>query len=141
LSRLYGYTNQVSYHEQAEQTMEVLAGVAGQYGLFAATYGIAAVHFSLPHVQIVIVGEEHEADQLKSAAGESFALNKAVIKLQRSTAVAANLPAALAETIPHMPLGTAKATALVCTGFSCLPPISDAEELRTVAQKQSRGPE
>jgi uncharacterized protein len=141
LSRLYGYTNQVSYHEQAEQTMEVLAGVAGQYGLFAATYGIAAVHFSLPHVQIVIVGEEHEADQLKSAAGESFALNKAVIKLQRSTAVAANLPAALAETIPHVPLGTAKATALVCTGFSCLPPISDAEELRTVAQKQSRGPE
>jgi hypothetical protein len=141
LSRLYGYTNEASYREQAEQTMEVLAGVAGQYGLFAATYGIAAVHFSRSHMQIVIVGEGPEADQLKRAANESFALNKAVIKLQRSTAVAANLPPVMAETIPNVALGTAKATALVCSGVSCLPPVSDAEELRTVAQKQSQRPD
>src|SRR5215471_1136330 len=43
LLRLHAYTNEVTYREQAEQTLEVLAGMAGQYGIFAATYGIAAV--------------------------------------------------------------------------------------------------
>jgi uncharacterized protein YyaL (SSP411 family) len=139
LSRLYGYTNEPSYQERAEQTMEVLAGVAGQYGLFAATYGIAAVHFSQPHMQIVILGEGDNADRLRGAATESFALNKGIIKLERSAAVAANLPPALRETIPHVPLGNADAIAIVCSGFSCLPPISDPNELRKKVRQQSKG--
>jgi len=64
LQRLYGYTNEQGYRDQAEQTMEVLAGLAGQYGMFAATYGIAAIHVSQPHIQVVIVGEDELADQL-----------------------------------------------------------------------------
>src|SRR5207248_2280852 len=56
MSRLYSYTNQVTYRNCAEQTLEVLASLAGQYGLFAATYGLAAVQFAIPHVQVVIIG-------------------------------------------------------------------------------------
>ena len=100
LIRLHGYTNQASYRDQAEQTMEVLAGMAGQYGLFAATYGIAGVHFSQPHMQVVILGEGQEANELKRAAIEPFALNKAVIAMERSKAVAQNLPPALAKPFP-----------------------------------------
>ena len=138
LSRLYGYTNLLRYQQQAEQTLEVLAGVAGQYGLFAATYGIAAVHFSRPHMQIVILGEGPGADRLQQTATATFALNKAVIRLERSAAVSANLPPALAETIPNVTLVSDDAVAIVCTEFSCLAPISDPEELRKVAGPQSK---
>ena len=48
LMRLYAFTNDKSYYDKAEQTLEVLSSVAGQYGVFAATYGLAAVHFPNP---------------------------------------------------------------------------------------------
>src|SRR5207245_7396107 len=59
----------------------ILAGLAGQYGLFAATYGIAAVHLSRPHTQVVVVGNNEVAQDLYRSAVAPFALNKAVIKL------------------------------------------------------------
>ena len=45
LLRLHHYTGDASYREKAEQTLEIFAGVAEQFGIFAATYGIAALHF------------------------------------------------------------------------------------------------
>src|SRR5450755_2010446 len=42
LLRLHAYTNDDSYRDKAEQTIEVLGGLADKYGIFAATYGIAA---------------------------------------------------------------------------------------------------
>src|SRR5690349_7001562 len=68
LLRLHGYTNDPSYREKAEQTLELFAGVAGQYGLFAATYGIAGVHLSQPHMQVVIVGNDERAQELHATA-------------------------------------------------------------------------
>ncbi len=81
--------------------MEVLAGVAGRYGLFAATYGIAGVHFSQPHMQVVVIGEGEGGEPLYRAAVEPFSVSKAVLKLPWQQAVAQNLPPALAETIPQ----------------------------------------
>src|SRR5450755_3729013 len=43
LLRLHGYSNDASYRDKAERTLEVYAGVAGQHGIFAATYGLAVV--------------------------------------------------------------------------------------------------
>jgi uncharacterized protein len=68
LLRLHAYTNDVGLREKAEQTIELIAGLAGQYGLFAATYGIAAVHLSNPHTQIVVVGSDELAERLYSVA-------------------------------------------------------------------------
>ena len=68
LLRLHAYTNDAVLHEKAEQTIELIAGLAAQYGFFAATYGIAAVHLSHPHMQIVIVGNDELADRLYHAA-------------------------------------------------------------------------
>jgi len=131
LLRLYALTNQLSYHEQAERTLEILAGSAGQYGIFAATYGIAAVHFSQPHSQMVIIGEDKLADEFYAMAVRPFGFGRTVIKLTHSQAVAQNLPPALAETIPNLPgLREGRTLAVICRGFSCLPPISEAEELK-----------
>jgi uncharacterized protein YyaL (SSP411 family) len=111
--------------------------MAPQYGLFAATYGIAGVHFSNAHTQVVVLGEGESADHMKRAAVEGFALNKAVIALESSKAVAPNLPPALAETIPNMPRPrSGESIAVLCSGFTCLPPIADPEELRTTLRSQ-----
>jgi len=130
LLRLFAYTNDRGDRDKAEQTIEVLAGLAGQYGIFAATYGIAAVHLSQPHTQVVIVGDGEPSNRLYTTAVAQFTLGKAVLKLEPNKAVPRNLPPALAETIPHLPaVKEGKTAAVVCSGFTCQPPIFDPEEL------------
>src|SRR5207244_11942547 len=61
LLRLSAYTNDQSYRDKAQQTMEVFAGMAEQYGIFGAAYGIAGVQFSRAHTQVVIIGDDELA--------------------------------------------------------------------------------
>jgi len=130
LLRLHAYTNDNNPRDKAEQTIEVIAGLAAQYGLFVATYGIAAIHLAHPHTQIVIVGNDELAGRLYNAAVAPYSASKAVLKLSTNQAVPQNLPPALAETIPRLPaVMEEKTVAVVCSGFTCQPPISDPEEL------------
>jgi len=134
LVRLHHYTGDAAYRDKAEQTLETFAGVVEQFGIFAATYGIAVVHFLENPVQVVVIAE-NEADQvgaaLAAAANAPFAFNKTTLKLTANQAVAENLPPALAATIPNLPdLKSGKLFAVVCSGFSCQPPVWDAAELR-----------
>jgi hypothetical protein len=130
LMRLYAFTNDDAYRDRAEQTLEVLSSMAGQYGIFAATYGIAAVHFSEPDTQVVVVGEGDRASPLYAAAVNRFVFRKTVLRLAPDQAVRESLPPALAETIPQLPaIKEKKAVAVICSGFSCQPPITNAEEL------------
>jgi uncharacterized protein YyaL (SSP411 family) len=151
LLRLHGYASDASdnygYRDKAEQTLEVYAGVAGQHGIFAATYGLAVMHFSQPHTQVVIVGKDEVAAQLYRAAVRPLGLSMAVLRLDADKAVAQNLPPVLAETIPNLPaLGggrsfdgrsfDGRSFAVVCSGFACQPPIFDAQELgRTLGSR------
>jgi uncharacterized protein YyaL (SSP411 family) len=140
LLRLHGYANDVSYNgashnqpsyrDMAEQTLEVYAGVAGRHGIFAATYGLAVMHFVQPHTQVVVVGKDEVAAQLYRAAVRPLGLSMAVLRLDADKAVAQNLPPALAETIPNLPaLSQGRSFAVVCSGFACQPPIFDWQEL------------
>jgi hypothetical protein len=127
---MYGYTNDTSYRDKAEQTMEVFAGSAEQFGIFGATYGIAAVHFSQPHTQIVVIGEDANVEALLTQAKSGFFFNKTVLRLSDNEIVPQNLPPALAETLPNMPtLRSSEATAIVCSNFACQPPIHEAQKL------------
>lgn len=139
LLRLCGYTNDSVLRDKAEQTMEVLAGVAAQYGIFAATYGLAAVHLSQPHTQIVIVGDDESASRLYAAAVGPYSANKAVLRISRDQALPQNLPPALAETISQIhAVQNGKSVALICSGFTCLAPIFDPEELTRSLQRFSK---
>jgi len=134
--RLHAYTNDETYRDKAEQTLEVFAGLAEQYGIFGATYGIAAVHFSRPHTQVMIIGGDEVAAQLYSAASAPFAFSRSVIKLAANEAVTQNLPSALAETIPNLPgICSGKTTAVICSGFSCQPPVFDLESLKRLLEE------
>jgi hypothetical protein len=133
LLRLHHLTGQEDYRAKAEQTLETFAGVAEQFGIFAATYGIATLHFLESPVQIVVIegDDEATADQLYGSAVAPFAFSKAVIRLKQNQAVAANLPPALAETIPQLPeLHGGSSCAVVCSGSACQAPVFSGDELR-----------
>jgi uncharacterized protein YyaL (SSP411 family) len=149
LLRLHGYANNASdndvsskgasYRDKAEQTLEVYAGVAGQHGIFAATYGLAVIHFSQPHTQVVVVGNDKVAAELYQAAVRPLGLSTAVLRLDADKVVAQNLPPALAETIPNLPaLGEGRSFAVLCSGFACQPPIFDVQELARTVGSQAR---
>ncbi len=128
-----------SYRDMAEQTLEVYAGVAGQHGIFAATYGLALVRFLQPHTQVVVVGRDAAAAELYRAAVRPLSLCTAVLRLDADQAIAQNLPPALAETIPSLPaLGGGRSFAVVCSGSACQPPIYDALELERVVGPRAR---
>jgi len=139
LLRLYTYTNEPGYRDKAEQTLEVFAQVAGKYGLFAATYGIAGVHLSRPHLQVLVIGEGAAADELYRRAVAPFAVAKTVLRFTPAQAVAQNLPPSLAVTIPELPaLKQGRAAAILCSDFTCQPAIFDADELTRRLQQLLR---
>jgi uncharacterized protein YyaL (SSP411 family) len=133
---LHAYTNDAKYLDKAEDTVEVFAGVAEQFGIYAGTYGIAASWLARPHTQVVIVGEDEMAEELVKAASAPYAVNLSVVHLTDSEAVAENLPPVLAETIPNLPaLREKESIAVVCTNFACRPPIGDPTELAAVLRE------
>lgn len=134
LIRLHHFTGDATCREKAEQTLETFAGVAEQFGIFAATYGMAVIHFLESPVQVVVIAEESKRDQseqLCAAALAPFAFSKTVLRLTPNQAVPQNLPPVLAETIPHLPqLHSRQPFAVLCSGTSCQPPVNDPSELK-----------
>jgi uncharacterized protein YyaL (SSP411 family) len=84
------------------------------------------------------------AAELYRAAVRPLGLSTAVLRLDADQAVAQNLPPALAETIPNLPaLGGGRSVegrsfAVVCVGFTCQPPVFDAQELARSLESQAR---
>jgi uncharacterized protein YyaL (SSP411 family) len=143
LTRMHHYTGDARYRDKAEQTLETFAGVVDQFGIFAATYGIAVAHLLKGPVQVVVIAEDADAgtaDQLEAAAVAHFSFSKTVLRLATNQAVRENLPPALAATIPNLPaLGAGKSFAVLCSGSTCQPPIFDAEELRRAVEAAVHG--
>jgi hypothetical protein len=131
LLRLHALNGDVHLREVAQKTLEQFAGAAEQFGIYAATYGVAAVWLGRPHIQVVVLGEGTEADALESAALGRFVLNLTVLRVRDSRQIGEALPPALAETIGHLP-GAGKAVAVLCSGFTCQPPTSDPAELASL---------
>jgi uncharacterized protein YyaL (SSP411 family) len=138
LTRLHAYTDDRKYHDWARKTLEAFAGVAAQYGLFASTYGLAAILFAHHPTQLVITGSEGDecASELERAANEVFRFGKAVFRVTPSTSLEF-LPGALRQTLPG--LAKDKPAALVCVGNACLPPTSDPQELKRLLANRFAG--
>ena len=140
LLRLHHYTGDAGYRDKAEQTLETFAGIAEQFGIFAATYGAAVAYYLESQVQVVVISDDNDKDQdaaekLYRAAVTLFAFPKTTIRITANQATAQNLPPALADTIPHLPgLGSGKSFAVLCSGSSCQPPIHDAVELQNAVR-------
>ena len=131
LIRMHAFTNHGKYQQWAEKTLEAFAGIAPQYGMFAATYGLAATLFTHHPAQVVIVGPASDAtaNSLEAAANSVFRFGKSVLRIAPGV-TPASLPLALRETLPHLPKD--KALALVCSGNTCFPPTSDPDQLKAL---------
>ena len=137
MMRLHAYTNAAKYHDKAEDTLEVFAGAVEQFGIYAGTYGRAAIWLSHPHTQVVIVGTDAAAAELEHAAFATYAENLSVIRLPQADAHL--LPPALAETIPNVPgVKGGKSMAIVCSNFTCQPPVTSPQELTGTLKKLIR---
>ena len=132
LDRLYAFTGEKLYREWAEKTLEAFVGLVPQYGLFAATYGLAALLHARYPLQVAVTGPEcdSKAAELEKAANEIYRFGKAVLRVTPGKIASASLAPALRETLPH--LNAAAPQALVCVETSCHPPVTDPEKLKAL---------
>ena len=130
LDRLYEFTGEKLYHEWAEKTLEAFVTLVPQYGLFAGTYGLAALLHARHTLQVVITGDKDDpqAAGLEKAVHEIYRFGKAVLRVTPERLAAANLPRALRETLPN--LDATRAEAFLCVETTCFPPTNDPAELR-----------
>lgn len=135
LLRLEALSGRKEYRDVAQDTLASFAGIAENFGLYAGAYGLALERLLLDPVQIIVVGAGPEAEQLKFIAGASFAVNKTVMSIDPARIAPGQLPEAIEETLLPAPAPAgAPAWALLCRGRTCLPPISEAEDLRRALQ-------
>ena len=130
LDRLHGYTGDARYRDAAEKTLEAFAVIAPRFGMHAASYGLAAVLHHRGAFEIVITGMsgDPQAAELERAANSVYRFGKSVLRVtpERLASPGALAPA-LAETLPHLRADVAQA--LVCTGTSCRPPMTEPAAL------------
>ncbi len=138
LIRMHAFTGDERYHAFAKRTLEAFAGIAPQYGLFAATYGLAATLFAHYPLQVVITGDSSDpaAQALEDAAHRVYRFGKSVLRVTAETPQL-HLAGALKETLPHLPAN--KPLAIVCSGNTCLPPTSDPKQLTTLLENGATG--
>jgi len=138
LIRLHAFTGDDRYHAFARKTLEAFAGIAPQYGLFAATYGLAATLFANHPLQVVITGPANDpaAQALEEAAHRVFRFGKSVLRVTPGTSLT-HLAGALKETLPHLPAD--KPLAVVCSGQTCFPPTSDSAQLTALLENGAAG--
>ncbi len=138
LIRMHAFTGDDRYYSFAKKTLEAFAGIAPQYGLFAATYGLAATLFAHHPLQVVITGraDDPAAQALEVAAHRVFRFGKSVLRVTPGANLT-HLAGALKETLPH--LSADRAVAVVCSGQTCLPPTSDPEELIALLENGAAG--
>jgi uncharacterized protein len=139
LGRLDGFTGKAMYRDAAEKTLEAFAGLAPEYGLFAATYGLAALLHVRRPLQVVITGAagDAQAAALEETALGVYRFGMAVLRVTPQSSDAAGLAPALRETVPHLRMDVPQA--LVCAGTMCHPPVTTASELKKLLAEAAAG--
>jgi uncharacterized protein YyaL (SSP411 family) len=139
LDRLFSYTGNALYRGWAEKTLEAFAGLAPQYGLFAATFALAALLHARHPLQVVITGAEGDATAttLEQAATGVYRFGKAVLRVTPGLLSSDGLAPALKETLPHLQADAPQA--LVCVETTCQPPVAEADKLTALLTEVAAG--
>lgn len=139
LDRLYGFTGENLYRDWAEKTLEAFAGLVPQYGIFAGTFGLAALLHLRDVLQVVILGPagNSRAEALDKATSGVYRFGKSQLRVTPDQIESASLASSLRETLPH--LDPRAPQALVCVESVCYPPISDPEALVSFLSEAGTG--
>ncbi len=129
LLRLEALNGREDYLLLAQETLETFAGVVEQYGLYAASFGLAVQRLVQRPIQICIVGDDATARRMEQVALARWSVNKSVVRVGRDRL--GELPPLLRETLPRLPgvQEGAGTVAVVCSGNVCKPPVRTPEEL------------
>jgi uncharacterized protein len=139
LDRLHAFTGEKLYRDWAEKTLGAFVGLVPQFGLFAATYGLAALLHARHPLQVVVTGaaDDARAAELEKAANETYRFGKAVLRVTPEQVASGDLTPALRETLPR--LDAASAQALVCVETTCHPPLTAPEKLKELLTEVAAG--
>ncbi len=130
LLRLEALTGRTEYREIAQSTLATFSAAVEHFGLYAGSYGLALERLLLDPLQVVVVGSGPEAARLEAMAVARYGVNKTVMRVAPFRLVPGGIPGALAEMLLNVPKPKDGAVyTIVCRGRTCLPPITDAEEL------------
>jgi uncharacterized protein YyaL (SSP411 family) len=126
LDRVWLLTHEARYRDAARRALEAVAGVAPQYGLYAAMFGIAAHYHLHPPASAIIVGDlDDDATQaLWATARETY---------RPGRLVAVFAP----DADPPYPAREAP-VAYVCAGETCSEPVTHTDALRRVLREFGR---
>ncbi|HEY6290707.1 MAG TPA: thioredoxin domain-containing protein [Terriglobia bacterium] len=136
LDRLAFLADRPDLRQKAQQTLDLFASKASEYGLYAGTYALALAHHLRAPVEIVVVGRADDPERhtlLRAAYGARVA-GKQVLAFLPETVANGDLPAGLAATLPGLLLD-GRPLALVCCGTSCQPPARTPEELQAALHR------
>ena len=135
LLRMHGYTNDRVLSRQSREDSAGLrrTGRAGRNFRRNLRYRCRLVF--RPHTQVVVIGNDQPGQQLYAAAIAPFALNKSVIRM-RSSERTSTPPTSTGRNDPESAGGEeGKSVAVVCSNFTCMPPIDDPDQLaKTLAR-------
>ncbi len=139
LDRLHALTGEPLYRAWAEKTLETFIGPIPQYGLFAATYALAALLHARHPLEVVITGagRDARAESLERASHSVYRFGKSVLRVTPERLAAKSLPAALRETLPH--LDATKAQAFVCVETTCYSPVFEPDTLTSLLGEIATG--
>ncbi|MDP2948917.1 MAG: hypothetical protein Q8P22_05200, partial [Chloroflexota bacterium] len=127
-TRLYRLTDDASFRQAAQATLEAFAAVYPALGHFAAAYARAAHAFLSPYARVNIVGDAaHEGTQALLRATLRLDLPTRAVQVIHPQRDASRLQALL---LPPQPWPAA----YVCYDTACSPPVSRPEELTVAAQ-------
>jgi uncharacterized protein len=127
LARLHALTGKDQYRTRAEQVLEAFSGEARRnpavHAALLSAYGVLA-----DPLQVVVMGapDDNDVAALRRTALGAPAPDPIVLTLSPGTELAADHPAAGKSPID------ARATAYVCPGRSCLPPVTTPQELAEI---------
>ena len=130
LDRLAALAERPDYREKAEAILSLFAAKAGDYGLFAATYGLALANHLRASMEVVVVGSalDPRTRALLRVAHATPRAGKSVFFFEPEVVRTNSLPKGLAATLPNLPLD-GEPLALVCEGASCRPPVKTPQAL------------
>jgi hypothetical protein len=139
LDRLHALTGERLYRDWAEKTLEAFVGLIPQYGLFAATYALAALLHARHPLQVVITGaaSDAKAAELQRAANGVYRFGKVALRVTPERLAAGSLPAALRETLPHLDASVPQA--FVCVETTCFPPVAEPGQLASLLAEAATG--
>jgi uncharacterized protein YyaL (SSP411 family) len=133
LDRLASLAARPDFRAKAEETLALSASKAGEYGIFASTFGLALLNHLEPPVEVVVIGEAQDGrtSELLTTAYRVPRAGKRVLAFPPEVIKNGELPPGLAATLPNLPFADVP-LALVCIGSACQAPVNTPQELKEV---------